>query len=663
MQERAISGITNRNNYIMKKYFNLMKAYAYAILVSLIIASISSVSQAADFYLHDTPNESCNGYIMDTSSPSSFVPSSAKLEEGAAFWCTPPFQSDAGIKGDVRVTLYVEAAFILPQMLPFQLKFLKVSLLDVYNGNIDVIGSSRITPIFYFSNETLKPKTFVINNVDYVIPAGHSLGIKVEKVVDLLSYFPFSILAPFFSTNILFDSVDAPSFVEVPVNVTGGGIYIECYGNTEQVKPGEEADYGLIIYNNASQKQEVKLTSNYNGSKWKIDMPDVVEIDANSLKYVDIKITAPSDAKPGDYLNVTITASSSSSSYSVWLNTTVIPFQHKVNVVAKSSPTGEPGHKVNLTFEIRNDGDLEDTYSLSVRCPWEYELQTNKITLNKGESKDVNVYVTIPLNASNGTKQGVTLYAKSIQYNDEGNATAYVTVIYYVVPPPPNEKMKIVGYILFIAGVVALLGIAAYLGKISKKSVVAEAEERVAEITPGKQAIFTIKIKNPLEKLRSGKNKVKYKIGIEGKLPENWIAKVDKEQLILDGGEKAEIKLAVSAPKDAPLDEWASIDVVISPSIGKSERLNFLITLREPEPLLKMEYEHEGEMKEGNKVITKIKIRNEGEADAVNKSVIIMVNGKEKNRIDGLTIPVNSTVEIELPWVAEEKNEVEIKIV
>ena len=67
-------------------------------------------------------------------------------------------------------------------------------------------------------------------------------------------------------------------------------------------------------------------------------------------------------------------------------------------------------------------------------------------------------------------------------------------------------------------------------------------------------------------------------------------------------------------------------------------------------------------MKEGNKVITKIRIRNEGEADAVDKSIAIVVNGKEKNRIDGVTIPVGGEVEIELPWIAEEENMVEIKI-
>ncbi len=635
-----------------------------AISISLLIFASVSVG-ATNYYLHDVSNNACVGELMDTSSPSSYYVASLKLEESPGIWCTAPLQSDAEIKGDVRATLYIEAFFIMPDILPLQLRFIKVSLLDVYNGNIDVIASSRVTPLIYISNNTIKTKTFVINNVDYTIPAGHAIGIKVEKAVDLLSYFPFSIIAPFFSTNVLYDSVDAPSFVEIPMNISGGGIYLQCYDKQEKVKPGEEAQYGIIIYNNASVEQDVSLSSNYAGNKWSIEMPQLVKVGANSFNYTTIKVKAPADAKPGDYLNITITASTGKGTYSIWLNTTVIPFQHGVQVTAeKGIVKGKPGKKVNLTFQVKNTGDLEDTYSLSVESPWKSELEKNKITLAKGESEDVRVYVTIPLNASNGTKKSVTLKAESVEYGVSDTATCSIEVIYTVTPSrPSSNKMQLIGYVLFIIGVVALLIIAAMLGRVAKKTVLLEAEERVAETTPGKAASFTIKITNPLEKLKGEKNKIKYKIGIEGKIPEKWETKLDREQVVLNGKETAEIKLQVNVPKDAPLDEWASIDVVVSPSEGKTEHLNFLITLREPQPSLKMEYEHEGEMKEGSKVVTKIKIKNEGEADAVDKSIAIVVNGKEKNRVDGVTIPVGGEVEIELPWIAEEENEVEVKII
>jgi len=647
----------------MKNISSYMKTVALAI--SLLIFASMAAAGATNYYLHDTSNMECNGNLMDTSPPSSPYTSYLKLEDGPGIWCTKPFKSDAGVQGDVRVTLYVEAFFLKPDLIPFQIRIIKVSLLDVYNGNMDVIASSRATPIIYISNNTLKSRTFVINNVDYTIPAGHSIGIKVEKVVDFLSYFPFSVLAPFFATNLLYDSADAPSFVELPINITGGGIYIECYDRQESVKPGGEADYGIIIYNNASISATVSLSTDYSGNDWKIEMPSVVKVPANSFNYTDIIVRAPGDAKPGDYLNITVTATSDKGSYSIWLNTTVVPYQYGVLVTAKdNSKKARPGSKVNFTFAVKNTGDVQDTFTLSVDCSWAATLSKNKITLDKGESTNVVVSVKVPINATNGTRQRVTLHAKSVASGKEGSASSQIIVIYEAAPSTKKKNiMETVAYILFIAGVAALLVIAAWLGRVAKKTVALAADERMAEITPGKRAVFTIKISNPLEKIKGGKNKIKYKISIEGNIPEKWTAKVDREQIVLDGGEKAEIKLIVDVPKDAPIDEWASVDVVVSPSIGKSERLNFLITLKEPEPILSIEYEHEGEMKEGNKIITKIFVKNDGDADAKGKSIVILVNGKEKNRIDGVDIPAKGAIEVELPWVAEKENEVEVKII
>lgn len=88
-----------------------------------------------------------------------------------------------------------------------------------------------------------------------------------------------------------------------------------------------------------------------------------------------------------------------------------------------------------------------------------------------------------------------------------------------------------------------------------------------------------------------------------------------------------------------------------------------LVTLREEMPILKTEIQHEPKgFGEGEKVITKVRIENTGEKKAENKKVILMVNGKEKNRIEGVEIPPNSIVEIEIPWIAEKENNVEVKI-
>jgi len=635
------------------------------LLISLILIMIPVNAQEVNYYLHDNASQICNGKLMDSSRPTSSYPAYVDLDEGAAIWCAPSFSKDTSLKGDVRVTLFIEAFFIKPDVIPLQFRFIKVTLVDVApSGNIDPISSSRVTPLTFISNNTMNEHTFVINNVDYVIPAGHAIGIKVEKAIDLLSYFPFSLVAPFFATYVVYDSTDEKSFVEIPFNLTGG-IDVECYNNEQSVKPGEEVDYGIIIYNNGKYEDEVTLNHNYAGGDWQVIIqPSTVKIAGNSFNYSTVVVKAPPDAEEGDYLNITVTGVGSNGISSTWMNTTVAPFEYGVTVTAKSNQKeGKPGDTINFTFSVKNTGDLRDDYNLSVTCAWNYHISQNKITLDSGESKDVSVAVDIPLNATNGTVQLIVLTAQSTNSDKESSAKSQLVVKYSATSEKKKSNIgEIIGLSLFIVFVVILLLIAAYLGKVAKKSVILSSEERMMEAPPGSHVEFSIKISNPLEKVKGGKNIVRYKMGVEGRIPENWNVKLDREELLLDGGEESEIKMHVDVPSDASIDEWASIDVIASPNKGKQERINFLVTLREPKPLLEINYEHEGEMREGERIVTKIRIENKGEADAEDKTVSVVVNGKEKNKITGLRIPAGSYVEVELPWIAEKENDIEVKI-
>ena len=633
----------------------------FIILLFLSFFAIAN-AQETTYFLKDTANPIHSQYkLLDVVSPTSSYSSFVNLDEGAAIWATTPFDNEMKINGDVSITIFIEAFFIKPDILPVQVRVIKVSLLDIApSGNIDVIDSSRPATIMFFGNETMKPYTFKLDNIEYVIPAGHSLGVKIEKAVDLLKYFPFSVLSPFTATNIYYDSIYTKSFVSVPFNISKG-INLECFDNEKEIKPGEYALYTLLIYNYGDRNDTIKLSSSYAGDKWKVKIsPSEVKVEANSWNFSEVNVSAPQDAKPGDFLNITIYAEGRQGSSSIWLNTSIAQPQYGVKVTAKTgSLEAEPGDKVTFVFNVKNTGDLADVYELGVTSTWDYELEKNMISIEPGENETVKVIVTVPDNATNGTTNTVILTAKSTNSDEESSASSTIKVI-YTVPPEEEEKIgKIIGYILFVFLVAALLVIAIYLGKSAQKAVVLSCDEKIAEIPPGKKAEFIIKVANPLDK---GK-KMKYRMRVEGKLPENWEAKIDREEMVLDGGEEGEVKINVKVPPDASIEDWASLDVVASPEKGKSEKMDLLVTLREPKEILKTEIEHEPEeFKEGEKIITRVKIENVGEKDAENKKVILLVNGKEKNRVEGVNIPVDKIVEIEIPWVAEKENEVEVKI-
>lgn len=637
----------------------------WLIVLLLLSFAISAAAENTYYYFSDADHPELEDFkLLDYSQPTDTFSSYINLDEQAALWATTPFSADTKINGDVSITVFIEADFIRPELLPIQVKIIKASLIDVApSGNVEVIDATRPTPLVFVKNETLKSTTLKLNNIEYVISEGHALGVKIEKTFDILSYFPFSVFSPFFSTNILYDASYTKSYVLIPFNVTGEGISLQCFSPEKEVRPGEDAIYTLIVYNNGDQQDTVTITSDYAGDGWTVTIGDSqVTVAAQSFSYTDITVTPPANATEGDYLNITITAMGTTGGDSLWLNTSVSPPEYGVTVEALyNSLEGEPGEQVTFNFLVENTGDLYDTYDLFVTSIWGGTLDKNSVSLDVGETEQVSVTVTVPENATNGTTQVVGLTAQSRNSDKEDTATSTLRVVYIAPSGGENNLMTDVFWILFIVGVAVILILAYYLGRTAQKMVIMECDERVAEVAPGARAVFTIRLTNPLEKTAKGRQR--YRLKVEGKIPEKWTVDLNPEEVIIDGGDEAEVTLEVQVPEDSPLDEWTSLDVVATPQKGKSERLNLLITLREPEERLRTEITHEPEeFSEGERVVTMVTVKNVGEKTAENKKVMLFVNGKEKNRIEGITVKPNAQVKIELPWIAEEENEVEVRV-
>ena len=641
--------------------------------IVLIMPSYTS-AQGTWLWLHDeTSPDHPNAMLMDTASPGKMDDSRQALDNGAVEWCTHPFQSSQQITGDVTISLFIEAYFLKTDLLPLQFRIVRVFLLDVSSsGTESEIGSTMATPLFFLSNETIKPKTFTIKNVDYTIPSGHSLGIRVEKTVDLLSYFPFSVLSPFFSTNVVYDSTAHPSSVRVPFNETQGGIELDCYPQQESVKAGNEVTYEVAVWNKGSQNETVTISTDYSGN-WNVGInPATLKVEANYLNYTYVKVTPPADAQPGSFLNITVNAHSSTGADSIWLNTTVAEPTYGVYISAPSGKEGKPGDTVTYSFTVKNTGDLKDTYSLSASSAWTTTLDKQSITLLPGESGTVTASVEIPLDAENDSTNRLTVTASSQNSSKSDSASVTTTAILSGGgggggSTSHGNVSDTVLYIMFILGIIALIAIVILLTDYTKKYVTIECEERMKEIPPGHSADYIIKVTNPMEKIAGGKNRLNYKLTVGGDIPAKWKTDIDKEVITLDGGDSTEVTLHVEAPEDASLDEWASVDVIAKPikKRGKGEKINVATLLREPKVKLEIAgIKHEPEtFKEGEKVISHVDVMNSGEAPATNARVILYVNGKEKNRVEGLEVPVDGHAEISIPWIAEPgENRVTVKV-
>jgi len=179
-------------------------------------------------------------------------------------------------------------------------------------------------------------------------------------------------------------------------------------------------------------------------------------------------------------------------------------------------------------------------------------------------------------------------------------------------------------------------------------------------------AEYTIMLTNPLEPSEKGTHRLNYQLALGGELPDTWVADLDRELVTLGGGESTEVTLRVVAPMHASLDEWASIDIIIKPVKirGKTEKVNVATLLREPRVHLKVDdVTHEpATFKEGDRIVSTITLTNVGEATTDSASVLLFVNGREKNRVEKLTVSLQGYAKVAMPWVAEPgENRIEIK--
>ncbi len=84
-------------------------------------------------------------------------------------------------------------------------------------------------------------------------------------------------------------------------------------------------------------------------------------------------------------------------------------------------------------------------------------------------------------------------------------------------------------------------------------------EDTDKTVEPGKSVIYVISVSN----IAIPKSKSDYNLKLEtSNIPHGWIAKLEKSEINLDLSETIKVKLTITAPFDATIDQWANISVI-----------------------------------------------------------------------------------------------------
>jgi len=196
---------------------------------------------------------------------------------------------------------------------------------------------------------------------------------------------------------------------------------------------------------------------------------------------------------------------------------------------------------------------------------------------------------------------------------------------------------------------------------LRKKQIELICLERIKEISPDENARFKITIRNPT------KNTKTYDITLENDpSPEGLDAAINKKTVVVDAKQEEIVSLDVTPNDLVKADDWTEVKVLVNVTGRKKfARISTVTTVVGAKKDLRIYgvFHWPRVFKKGSKVETSFKLENKGNVSANNVTVVLLVNGKEKNKIEGINIPRGGYAEIEIPWIAVKgKNDVDIVV-
>jgi hypothetical protein len=192
----------------------------------------------------------------------------------------------------------------------------------------------------------------------------------------------------------------------------GAGLEIDCEGNLWAVAQSEQKVYELDSGETASVCRGGK------DAPWLTEDPQAGSLLADDTFPVELTFTAFPSMSIGTYYTGTLLIKSTdpvSDTFTVPVTLTVIQPEIEMSLAptmtAVSSP---PGSTVQYRLTIQNNGNVPDTYDLSLQDDdWPTLMLTQQVSLDPGESAEILIFVFIPASAGDGEIDDFRVLAES----------------------------------------------------------------------------------------------------------------------------------------------------------------------------------------------------------------------------------------------------------
>ena len=361
---------------------------------------------------------------------------------------------------------------------------------------------------------------------------------------------------------------------------------------------------------------------------------------------------------------------------------------HDIEIIAPDALEIKHGESKTYQFIVRNrnNGFIKDQYAVEAESEHNFTLKydpnigLNEIYIdiytneNQVESI-VNVTVTIPW-YSEVTSDTLTLIITSGHSGEKYSETVSVTT--KIITPNIFEQIykqfesaaesifgqsiPYAGWIL-IAGMLFIIAIIIIIILLIRRRKFVEmiCLDRIKQITPDEIAEYEITVKNTYKYALSYNIKTEY-----NNENDKWLVELDTNSINLEPGKSQNVILKVKPTDKIEKEDWIEVKIIAkSTEKNKPGQISTVTTIINAETKIDISgvFHWPKTFIKGDRVETSFRLVNRGNVSAKNLKLFFYVNGKEKNKIENISIPSSGYADIEIPWIAVKgKNEIYIVV-
>jgi len=615
-----------------------------------------------------------------TGEPEGFSPSRITLRNPVK-WDGISIERNKIIK-NVTAELYLH----YPRLITLRKINVNVTLFD---GNISIASDEkkmdRTTLLDLLQRGPVTPTTFTFKELeDKEIWHGKDISLKVS-----VSEGPFFSLLR--STILLCGSEDYPSSLTFNFEETTN-IEMTIVEGAEQkpvpVIPGGSTEFVLNITSKYADTVDIEITPEDEDdlNNWSITVqPESVDIAGNGSAIVHVFVNSTDDTinAEGHKIEMTFAAAGLTGydSEEVTVKVSKDAVEYHIIVPRPSGKEIKHGESGTYTFIIKNNntGVWPDSYEIEASSEHDWNVSCDKkeiMDVDIGEEFLVDVTVSVPWYTDIPSD---VLKFTVISKESDGEFSYTVNVKTTVINPNIFESIYqffesvaedlgldealgayAAAFLIFIVVFLILIFIIPAIYLIKKKYIEIVCLDRIKDITSDEEAKFDITLQNP-----SKKRTLTYELHTEmGSESENWDISLDKESVIVEPKQSSAVVLTVKPTDYVKSDDWIEVKVIAKVvERKKSAEISTAIMIKDGKPEIKITgvFHSPKVFKKDDRVETSFRLRNTGNVSVSNINVILYVNGKEKNKVEDITIPRAGYAEIDMPWIAVKgKNDINI---